>query len=78
MRRPVFHYSVNITTNMKLGNDKIYNNIVYGLVPYFRNSLIKSTDKSDYYVVGYDESLNKFSQKQQLDIVIHFWDKNLN
>lgn len=66
----------NVATEMKLGKDKTSYSIVYGLAPYFRNNLLNKIESSDFYIVGFDESMNKFSQQQQLDIVIRFWDKS--
>lgn len=67
-----------IAIDMKLGKDKTSYSIVYGLAPYFRKTLLNNINSADYYIIGFDESLNKYSQKQQLDISIRFWNENSN
>lgn len=51
--------------------------MVYGLAPHFKNQLMFDFAKSRF-VVSFDESLNKISQKQQMDFVIRFWDDKSN
>ncbi|KAJ8883701.1 hypothetical protein PR048_015555 [Dryococelus australis] len=41
----------------------------------FPDSVINSCD---IYVIGFNESLNKVPQKQQLDLSIHYWDETKN
>nr|CAD7426049.1 unnamed protein product [Timema monikensis] len=59
-------------TDMRLGKDKISYSIVYGLAPYFKNKLVSAVKKCEFFVVGFDETLNKFAQKQQMDIVVRY------
>lgn len=65
-----------IAGEIKLSKTKASYSIVYGLAPYFKNKLINDIKKCDFFVVGFDETLNKFAQKQQLDIIVRFWDTN--
>lgn len=67
-----------IASAMMLGRTKISYMIVYGLATYFHEKLKQRINHCDYFVVCFDESLNKCSQKQQMDIAIRFWctDKN--
>lgn len=65
-----------VASDMKLGKDKTSYSIVHGLAPFFRKNLLDVIKLSDFFVVGFDESLNKFSQTQQMDLVVRFWNKN--
>ena len=56
--------------NIKLGKDKIGYSLVYGLAPYFKMELKREIIKCDNFVLLFDESLNKISTQQQMDIVI--------
>ena len=68
----------NIAKNMQLGRSKIAYAIVFGLGPYFHDNVKKEIDESELFVACFDESLNKFAQKQQMDIAIRFWSKHFN
>lgn len=63
---------------MELGRTKISYMIIYGLATYFHQKLKQKINQCDCFVVCFDESLNKYSQKQQMDIAVRFWcaDKN--
>jgi len=62
-----------IATKIQLQNDKIAYSILYGIAPYFRNLLENTLRSCDYIVVMFDESLNKISQKSQMDLKMRFW-----
>lgn len=62
-----------IAGKMKMQKDKISYTIVFGLAPYFRQELLKLC-QTNCIVIGFDESLNKVSQRQQMDINVRFWD----
>ena len=64
-----------IASRMELGKTKISYNIVHGLAPYFHDIVVKDVNDTDCFVVFFDESLNKFSQQQQMDICLRYWDK---
>ena len=51
---------------------------VFGLAPYFRNILRKEVQKSDIYVMSFDESLNDVNQKCQMDLIVPYWDEKDN
>ncbi|KAK3923104.1 Protein WAVE-DAMPENED 2 [Frankliniella fusca] len=57
---------------MALARTKITYNIIHGIAPYFHSLLVDDINKCDAYVVFFDESLNKCSQQQQMDIAIRF------
>ena len=50
----------------------------YGLVPYFKDILLKSINSSEFFVLSYDESLNKVLQEDQMDVHFRFWDNDVN
>lgn len=67
-----------IANNMHLQKDKISYMIVYGLAPYFHGRLKAELKDCEYFVLSFDESINKVAQKQQMDICVRFWDSKVN
>ena len=61
-----------IAQGMRLGKDKLRYNITHGIAPYFRQQLISDLTAAHYFVVLFDESMNKISQKGQMDIYIRY------
>ena len=51
--------------------------INFGISPYFKCQLIKKIHVSPYFVVSYDESLNRIVQDEQMDIQIRYWNESL-
>lgn len=62
-----------IASKIELGRTKVGYNINHGLGPYFQGELVKDINNSDAFVAYFDESLNKCSQLQQMDVAIRFW-----
>lgn len=48
----------------------------HGLGPYFSSSLQQEIEKSDCYVVLFDESANDFLHQKQMDVHIRYWDSS--
>lgn len=71
---PLMFKDSKTAANMKLQRTKIGYTLVYGLAPYFKNQLLDFLLKCPYLVVGFDESLNKVCQRQQMDLNARFWD----
>ncbi|KAJ8959577.1 hypothetical protein NQ314_006226 [Rhamnusium bicolor] len=71
-------FDSNIAQNMSLGPTKASYLLVYGLAPYFTDILEKTLKECEYVVVCFDESLNKVAQKGQMDLVLRYWDKEVN
>lgn len=67
-----------IASKVKLQKTKVSYGIIYGLAPFFKEQLREILLQCDMFAVGFDESLNKVSQNQQMDLVVRFWhpDKN--
>lgn len=65
-----------IAAKIQLQRTKIGYTVVFGLAPYFKENLEKDISNCPHLVVCFDESLNKVSQKQQMDLHIRFWDEN--
>lgn len=63
-----------VAEKMKLKKDKIAYVLLYGVAPYYRQELTEELKAVSFYVVGFDESLNKISKKQQMDITVRYWD----
>ena len=64
--------------DVALGRTKINYVINFGLAPYFKSLLIEEVEKSPYYVVSFDESLNKVTQTCQMDLIVRFWNELSN
>ncbi|XP_046393340.1 uncharacterized protein LOC124161149 isoform X1 [Ischnura elegans] len=62
-----------IAAKMELGRNKIAYSLVHGLAPHFHDVITSKLTKLDFVVVLFDESLNKCSQKTQMDLAIKFW-----
>ncbi|XP_063221071.1 uncharacterized protein LOC134530286 [Bacillus rossius redtenbacheri] len=67
-----------IANSMQLQKDKISYVIVYGLSPYFHSELKTRINSCDFFSLGFDESMNKVAQKQQMDLSARFWDISQN
>lgn len=65
-----------IALNFTLGKTKASYVINHGIAPYLRSCLQKEVEDCSFYVISFDESLNKVSQKCQMDMVIRFWNKS--
>ena len=49
------------------------------LGPLFGSGLLNELENGRHYVIEFDESLNKVSQTQQMNLTIRFWDiKKIN
>ena len=69
----MFHDST-IASKMQLQRNKIGYTINFGLSPYFHHELQDICRKIQFYVIGFDESLNKVAEKGQMDVFVQFWD----
>ena len=47
--------------------------INYGMVPFYKETLVQSAKRSPYFSFSFDESLNSAFQEEQMDCVIRFW-----
>lgn len=65
----------NIAQKMQLQRDKVGYLLAYGIAPFFQKELTEKFNKCEFLAVGFDESLNKVAQKQQMDINVRFWDE---
>ena len=54
--------------------DKLRYAFNYGLAPYFHQILMEKVQKSEIFVISFDESLNDSNQKRQMESIITFWD----
>ncbi|KAH6935107.1 hypothetical protein HPB50_003423 [Hyalomma asiaticum] len=71
---PLIFPSSEVAAKVQLGKDKVGYTICHGIAPYFRNMLLSSLVNVPYLVVCFDEALNKVTQKQQMDVLIRYWD----
>lgn len=70
---PIMFPDSEIVKGMQLGRDKMAYTILFGIAPYFKQCLMEELLDSDHYVIGFDESLNKVSQRQQMDLNVRYW-----
>ncbi|CAL1672566.1 unnamed protein product [Lasius platythorax] len=67
-----------IVKRMNLCKDKASYTITYGITKHFQKELYLLIQKSNELVISFDKSLNKLCQKEQMDIVVRFWDDEKN
>lgn len=60
----------------QLGRDKIAYTVVYGIARFVKQKLRHELSQSPFFVVQFDESLNKVSQRGQMDLNVRFWSDN--
>jgi hypothetical protein len=63
-----------IANQFSMGRDKITYYVVFGLSPFFLQEVFNQLKLCDSFVVSFDESLNGVLQKEQMDIIVRFWD----
>ena len=63
--------------NFNMSKTKCSYYINFGLGIYFKDNLVKYIKLSPYFSVSFDESLNKISQSEQMDVHIRFWKDGL-
>lgn len=66
-----------IAKKMTLQRQKLAYTVVFGLASHFKSKLLTDIISSSNFVVSFDESLNKISQKLHvtMDIIIRLWDQ---
>ena len=47
----------------------------YGIAPYFQGILLNQLQASPYFVVSYDESMNRILQEEQMDVLVRFFNE---
>lgn len=62
----------------QLGRDKMTYILIFGIVPFIKDHLMKELLMCEHVVIGFDESLNKVSQKQQMDLNVRYWSSSSN
>jgi len=68
-----------IAKQFKCGATKCSYLICFGIAPYFHGELMKLLqEQGTMYVISFDESLNKVIQKEQMDLIVRFWDVQKN
>jgi len=68
-----------IAEQFQCGATKCSYLICFGIAPYFHDQLMQKLSRPDTkYVISFDESLNKVIQKEQMDLIIRFWDQSVN
>ncbi|KAH8027108.1 hypothetical protein HPB51_002262 [Rhipicephalus microplus] len=71
---PLMFPTSEVAAKVQLGKDQVGYTVCHGIAPYFRNMLLSSLVNVPYLEVCFDEALNKVTQKQQMDVLIRYWD----
>lgn len=50
--------------------------VCFGLAPFFIEVLTDAVRAADCFSVSFDESMNRVTQKEQMDLHVRFWDKD--
>lgn len=69
---PRLFWDSEIAKKCALSRSKISYCLTFGLSPYFADELRKSVSDASFFVVLFDESLNKIAQRGQMDVHIRF------
>lgn len=68
-----------IARQFKCGPSKCSYLIKFGLSEYYRGEMLNLVKgRNGVFVVSFDESLNKTIQEEQMDLLVRFWDSELN
>ena len=67
-----------IAQNLKLGRTKCGYYINHGIAPHFLQLLYEEINASPYYIISFDERLNKSLQRGQMDILVRYWNVDTN
>ncbi|XP_048580627.1 uncharacterized protein LOC116610226 [Nematostella vectensis] len=68
-----------IAKQFQCGATKCSYLICFGIAPFFHDELMKRLqEQGTMYVISFDESLNKVIQKEQMDLIVRFWDVQKN
>ncbi|GBL72502.1 hypothetical protein AVEN_115412-1 [Araneus ventricosus] len=62
-----------IAKGIQLGRDKMAYFLIFGIAPFFKENFMKELLLCEHLVIGFDKSLNKISQMQQMDLNVRFW-----
>ena len=62
-----------VVQQMALDRTKLGYVVNYGLGPYFASELRANLEKCSDIVLGFDESLNEISKREQMDMFVWFW-----
>ena len=65
-----------IAEQFQMKRTKLSYIISFGLSPYFKNELVLNLQKCSSFVVIFDESYNKITKSEQMDVLIKFWDND--
>ena len=66
----------NIAKQFSCGPSKCSYLTTFGLAPYFEQNLYDKIDKVPVYSVSFDESFNRVTKNEQMDLTIRFWDSD--
>lgn len=63
-----------ILRSLQLDRTKLSYTIVHGLGPYLREKIENRVESSIHFSIAFDESFNRISKTEQLDIIVRLWD----
>ena len=68
----MFNDSV-IPSSRQLSQTKCFYCVNYGLAPFIKDLVVKDVRSSAYFLVLFDENLNKYCKQSQVDIWLRYW-----
>uniref|UniRef100_A0A147BBZ3 Putative transposase-like protein n=1 Tax=Ixodes ricinus TaxID=34613 RepID=A0A147BBZ3_IXORI len=71
---PFMFPACEVAAKLWLGKDKVGYTVCHGIVPYFRNKVLSSLASVHFVVVLFGKSLNQVTRKQQMDVLVRYWD----
>ena len=66
-----------VVEKFQLAQTKLMYITNFWLAPHFQDILKQKINNSDFFIVSFDESLNKSTQTCQMDLGIRFWNKEM-
>ena len=67
-----------VAQKFQLGKTKASYVICYWLAPFFKLNLLDVVQQTPYMVISFDESYNNVIKRSQMDVLVRFWDSNMN
>ena len=62
-----------IASDFAMARQKCSYVVKFGIALYFRDLLTSEINRSPFFSVSFDEAYNRSLQKNQMDIVLHYW-----
>ena len=64
-----------VAEKFSLGKTKSRYTMIYGIAPVFKKELLFDVNRSPFFTISFDESLNSELQMCQMDVALRFWNE---